>query len=87
MNALVPCLIEAWGGLPKRSNGTDCKSVGSAFAGSNPAPPTFFNRKATHRKKYGLFDQNFAGCLWCLLVILLHCWVIPKCGIAAQCGR
>ncbi len=27
------------GGLPKRSNGTDCKSVGSAFAGSNPAPP------------------------------------------------
>ena len=27
------------GGLPKRSNGSDCKSDGSAFAGSNPAPP------------------------------------------------
>ena len=28
------------GGLPKRSNGSDCKSDGSAFAGSNPAPTT-----------------------------------------------
>ena len=28
------------GGVPERSNGTDCKSVGSAFAGSNPAPAT-----------------------------------------------
>ena len=28
------------GGVPKRSNGADCKSVGSAFAGSNPAPST-----------------------------------------------
>ena len=28
------------GGLPKRSNGSDCKSDGSAFAGSNPAPPS-----------------------------------------------
>ena len=28
------------GGVPKRSNGADCKSVGAAFAGSNPAPST-----------------------------------------------
>jgi hypothetical protein len=28
------------GGIPERSKGTDCKSVGSAFAGSNPAPAT-----------------------------------------------
>ncbi len=29
---------DAPGGVPERSKGTDCKSVGSAFAGSNPAP-------------------------------------------------
>jgi hypothetical protein len=28
------------GGVPERSKGTDCKFVGSAFAGSNPAPAT-----------------------------------------------
>jgi hypothetical protein len=28
------------GGVPERSNGRDCKSRGSAFAGSNPAPAT-----------------------------------------------
>ena len=28
------------GGVPKRSTGSDCKSDGSAFAGSNPAPST-----------------------------------------------
>ncbi len=26
------------GGVPERSKGSDCKSDGSAFAGSNPAP-------------------------------------------------
>jgi hypothetical protein len=26
------------GGVPERSKGTRCKRVGSAFAGSNPAP-------------------------------------------------
>ncbi len=30
------------GGVPKRSTGADCKSAGSAFAGSNPAPSTRF---------------------------------------------
>ena len=28
------------GGVPERSKGPDCKSGGSAFAGSNPAPTT-----------------------------------------------
>ncbi len=27
------------GGFPERSKGSDCKSDGNAFAGSNPAPP------------------------------------------------
>jgi hypothetical protein len=29
-----------FGGVPERSKGTDCKSVGSAFEGSNPSPST-----------------------------------------------
>ena len=28
------------GRVPERSNGADCKSVGEAFGGSNPPPPT-----------------------------------------------
>jgi hypothetical protein len=28
------------GGMPEWLKGTDCKSVGSAYAGSNPAPST-----------------------------------------------
>jgi len=28
------------GGVPERSKGTDCKSVGYAFEGSNPSPST-----------------------------------------------
>jgi hypothetical protein len=31
------------GGFPERSKGSDCKSDGYAFAGSNPAPPTETN--------------------------------------------
>lgn len=34
--------ILASGGVPERSKGPDCKSGGSAFAGSNPAPSTSF---------------------------------------------
>ena len=29
-----------FGEIPKRSTGADCKSVGDAFVGSNPALPT-----------------------------------------------
>jgi hypothetical protein len=28
------------GGVPERPKGTDCKSVGEAFGGSNPPPTT-----------------------------------------------
>ena len=35
-----------FGGVPKRSNGTDCKSVGNAFGGSNPPPTTAGRRQS-----------------------------------------
>ena len=35
--AILTCFV---GGVPERSKGTDCKSVGSAFEGSNPSPST-----------------------------------------------
>jgi hypothetical protein len=31
---------ETLGGVPERPKGTDCKSVGEAFGGSNPPPST-----------------------------------------------
>ncbi len=31
-----------YGGVPERSKGSDCKSDGSAFEGSNPSPSTIF---------------------------------------------
>ena len=37
----VATLLAVLGGIPERSKGTGCKPVGSAFAGSNPAPTTF----------------------------------------------
>ena len=41
------------GGFPERSKGSDCKSDGIAFAGSNPAPPTcgHFTGKVSARKR------------------------------------
>ena len=30
------------GGIPEWPKGTDCKSVGTAFEGSNPSPPTIY---------------------------------------------
>ena len=36
---MVPGVV-ASGGFPERSKGSDCKSDGNAFAGSNPAPPS-----------------------------------------------
>lgn len=34
------------GEFPERSNGTDCKSAGYAFGGSNPSLPTFLFKKS-----------------------------------------
>jgi hypothetical protein len=33
-------LTVSFGGVPERSKGSDCKSDGSAFEGSNPSPST-----------------------------------------------
>ena len=33
-------VLNIGGGVPERSKGTDCKSVGNAFGGSNPPPST-----------------------------------------------
>ena len=33
-------MFALFGGVPERSKGADCKSVGSAFGGSNPPPST-----------------------------------------------
>ena len=35
-------MMQPSGGVPERSKGSDCKSDGLAFAGSNPAPSTSF---------------------------------------------
>ena len=32
-----------YGRIPEWPKGTDCKSAGNAFEGSNPSPPIFFN--------------------------------------------
>ncbi len=34
------------GGVPERPKGTDCKSVGEAFGGSNPPPTTILMSEA-----------------------------------------
>ena len=38
------------GEFPERSNGTDCKSAGYAFGGSNPSLPTFLLKKILFTK-------------------------------------
>src|SRR5947207_15923027 len=40
------CLL---GGVPEWLKGTDCKSVGFAYAGSNPAPSTIREQKSGAR--------------------------------------
>ena len=34
-----------FGGVPERSKGSDCKSDGYAFEGSNPSPTTIFGEQ------------------------------------------
>ncbi len=38
----IPIASYCLGEVPERSKGTDCKSVGSAFGGSNPPLPKCF---------------------------------------------
>ena len=44
-----------FGGVPEWPKGSDCKSDGSAFDGSNPSPSTSFNRKNS------LSSDDFCG--------------------------
>ena len=37
---LIKHRYKIYGGIPEWLKGADCKSVGNAFAGSNPAPST-----------------------------------------------
>ena len=39
-------ILKNTGGVPERPKGTDCKSVGEAFGGSNPPPTTLFLYKS-----------------------------------------
>ena len=34
------CVLIEYGRIPEWPKGTDCKSAGDAFEGSNPSPPT-----------------------------------------------
>ena len=38
---------EKFGGVPERSKGSDCKSDGYAFEGSNPSPTTIFGERSS----------------------------------------
>ncbi len=50
-----------FGGVPERSNGADCKSVGAAFGGSNPSPPTLLNAEIAHPVERQLPKLQVAG--------------------------
>ena len=43
----------SFGGVPERSKGSDCKSDGTAFGGSNPSPST----KLGGRKDEGMAES------------------------------
>ena len=49
MGTEIALIASFVGGVPERSKGTDCKSVGSAFEGSNPSPST--NKGSGHRRQ------------------------------------
>ena len=40
------------GGFPEWPKGTDCKSAGNAFGGSNPPSPTKYSRRSSDRRGY-----------------------------------
>ena len=41
------------GGIPERPKGTDCKSVGTAFEGSNPSPSILYIRQSVDNLQAG----------------------------------
>ena len=46
-----------WGGVPERPKGTDCKSVGEAFGGSNPPPTTNLSWVDCRRFRFKFRDR------------------------------
>ena len=46
------------GGMPEWLKGTDCKSVGSAYVGSNPTPSTIPDRILTTRGYSSMVEQQ-----------------------------
>ena len=70
------------GGIPERSKGSDCKSDGSAFAGSNPASPTI--PSATPRRR----EAALAGAGTARGPLTWDCvlrWIHPP-GGGRRCG-
>ena len=56
------CVLIEYGRIPEWPKGTDCKSAGDAFEGSNPSPPIRSkNKKVVLKKQNGLnFSPHFA---------------------------
>ena len=48
-----------YGGIPEWPNGTDCKSAGNAFGGSNPPSPT--NKRDIHADVSFIWRENRGG--------------------------
>ena len=66
-------IVVGFGRVPEWPKGTDCKSAGFAFGGSNPPSPTkktdtafavsvFFLRTGSKQKHSVLRKQDFGGC-------------------------
>ena len=64
------------GGIPERPKGTDCKSVGTAFEGSNPSPSILYIRQSVDNLQAGffvfkigiyhdIFLRDGIYCYWC----------------------
>ena len=52
---------EKFGGVPERSKGSDCKSDGYAFEGSNPSPTTILESGLVKISRSGELRERYAG--------------------------
>ena len=77
---LIGCyFINGW--FPEWPKGTDCKSAGNAFGGSNPPPPTFTSRDRAVWKLVGLITRRSQ-----VQILLPLLWSIPRC-LDSSVGR
>ena len=70
-----------YGRFPEWPKGTDCKSAGNAFGGSNPPSPT--NKKRT------FVYQKFSFCLskpqaWYIITVQSAVYIISPCGAVSH---